>query len=112
MFPIFTNKYLFKDKFKWVKNSDGSFKDWQSIYEIIFTQNDGGTSLDGDKRTLDELGEFYQFDPPVLDDSKPEDVPGYVLQDAVILQGLNQGDVRHNPELPLSLALGLSLIHI
>ena len=93
---------LFGRQLRPLKNADGSFKDWQSIYDIVFTQNDGsggGPDLDGDRRTLDELGEFYQFDPPVLDDSKPEDVPGYVLQDAVILQGLNQGDVRQHPRL-------------
>ena len=44
-----------------LKNADGSFKDWQSIHDIVFTQNDGsggGPDLDGDRRTLDELGEF------------------------------------------------------
>jgi len=86
-----------------LKNADGTFKDFETLRNMIYYDNDDASSseeLDGDKRTLDEVGEFYQENSPDLDTADVNDVPGYVLQGATILSDLNDGVVRIKPTNP------------
>ena len=82
-----------------IKNADGTFKDFESLRQIIFYQNDGvGPALDGENRTMDEVGEFFQENPDVLNPAEPP--PGRVLENATILKYLNNGVTRQDADTP------------
>ena len=93
----------FGDMLSPIKKADGTFKTFEQMRQLIYYQNDNASSteeLDGDKRTLDEVGEFLHHEPSTLDSSDVNDVPGYVMQNAQILTNLNDGEVRSSPTVP------------
>ena len=71
-----------------IKKSDGSYKSYGDLYDMIFTDNDPND-------TLDELGEFWDWDPGVYDEGSPD--PGVRIENEIIIQNLNDGVVNTGP---------------
>ena len=89
----------FGNVLKPIKNEDGSFKNFETLRQQFFYMNDhNGPGMDGDNRSLDEVGEWFQENPPVLDTREPP--PGYVVQGATILKNLNEGVNRTTGDAP------------